>query len=63
MAAMRGKQLIGRALQVQVALPSQEPMLWAADVVAGAVGAARVHGASYLGGMEHRITEIEIELR
>jgi hypothetical protein len=62
-AAMRGAKWIDGSLRVDVALPLQEPMLWAADIVAGAVGAARVHGVSYLDAMQDRVTHIEVGLR
>jgi len=40
--AICGKKLIPCQMRIDVARPSVEPMLWLPDVVAGAVGAARV---------------------
>lgn len=60
---LRGERTISRAIRVDVALPSVEPMLWVPDAVAGAVSAARKGVV-----MEHRdalasmIEEHEIQL-
>jgi hypothetical protein len=42
--AIRGKKLIPKDMRIDIGKPSTEPMLRVADVVAGAVGADRVHG-------------------
>ncbi|MDR1186322.1 MAG: hypothetical protein LBK95_02515 [Bifidobacteriaceae bacterium] len=39
-AALRGSHVLGGTLRYEFALPSFDPMLWAADVVAGAVAAS-----------------------
>jgi hypothetical protein len=39
-AALRGSHVLGGTLRYEFALPSLDPMLWAADVVAGAVAAS-----------------------
>ncbi len=40
-AALRGARVIGSGLRAEFGYPSDEPMLWVADAVAGAVGMAR----------------------
>jgi hypothetical protein len=40
--ALRGKGTIPKSFRVEFSRPSDEPMLWIPDAVAGAVGAARV---------------------
>jgi hypothetical protein len=42
--AIRGKKLIPKTMRIELGRPSAEPMLWLPDIVAGAVGADRVHG-------------------
>ncbi|MDR1294711.1 MAG: hypothetical protein LBK59_07115 [Bifidobacteriaceae bacterium] len=39
-AALRGSRVLGGTLRYEFALPSLDPMLWAADVAAGAVAAS-----------------------
>jgi hypothetical protein len=46
--AIRAKGLITPGIRVDTALPSQEPMLWLPDAVAGAVNAAREGQPEYL---------------
>ncbi|GAB6986541.1 hypothetical protein [Nocardioides pyridinolyticus] len=61
--ALRGEGVITRALRVDFRLPSEEPMLWVPDAVAGAVSAARkgteTTHRKLLGEM---VTEYEIAL-
>lgn len=62
--ALRGEQAISKDLRIDFGLPSEEPMLWVPDAVAGACAAAR----KYAGGEEHRhalgglLREFDIEL-
>jgi hypothetical protein len=62
--ALRGQKLVSPALRVDTARPREEPMLWASDIVAGAVNAAR-NGSNtrWLDALQHRITEYDIRLR
>jgi hypothetical protein len=46
--AIRSKRLITPALRVETARPSEEPMLWLPDCIAGAVGAARAGNSEWL---------------
>jgi hypothetical protein len=46
--AIRAKGLIGAGIRVDPARPSEEPMLWLPDAVAGAVGAAQAGQPEYL---------------
>ena len=39
--ALRGEGAVSRRLRVDFGLPSQEPMLWVSDAIAGAVSSAR----------------------
>jgi hypothetical protein len=63
-AAVRSKRLLPSSLRVDFALPSEEPMLWLPDAVAGALGAHKkaTNSAPHqlLSGM---IREIELRLR
>lgn len=60
---LTGKRWITRDLTVQDARPSEEPMLWIADAVAGASGAAHAGNPQWLDQLDHLITEVPIELR
>lgn len=63
-AALRGKRLLPAHVRVEFAMPTQEPMLWVPDAVAGAVGCARVgDGGHWLEQLEGTVTQIDIELR
>lgn len=46
--ACRSKGLITPGIRVEAAFPSEEPLLWLPDAVAGAVGAARTGQSEYL---------------
>lgn len=62
--SLRGKKLMPSHMWIDIERPSTEPMLWIADVVAGAVGAARVRGqAEYLDLIRGTVTELDIPLR
>ncbi|MGB8019922.1 MAG: hypothetical protein WCF04_01700 [Candidatus Nanopelagicales bacterium] len=61
--ALRGKQLIPRALRVESARPTEEPMLWIPDALAGAVNAARNDDPRWLNVMRQTVEIIEIGLR
>lgn len=63
-AALRSRRGVSGALVVDFASPTREPMLWAPDAVAGAVGQARDHGGDrepYL-LLRERITEHDVHL-
>lgn len=62
--SIRGKQLIPPQMRINVQKPTQEPMLWLPDIVAGAVGAARVRDQpQYLARIQSMVTEMAIPLR
>lgn len=50
-AAMVGRGFIPATFRVQAGYPSQEPMLWLPDIVAGAVNAAQQGHTDYLDAM------------
>lgn len=58
-----GKRWITRELSVTDARPLHEPMLWIADAVAGATGAAHQGDPQWLNQLDHLVTQIPIELR
>lgn len=60
--ALRGTRAISPALRIDVGYPSGEPMLWAADAVAGAITAAYKHTADYRRTLQDLLTEIPIDL-
>ncbi|WP_369370898.1 hypothetical protein AB1046_19230 [Promicromonospora sp. Populi] len=62
-AALHAKQAMPAALHIDFALPTDEPMLWVADAVAGAVGQAR-RGSNLdiRDSLGPGIDEIEIQL-
>lgn len=60
---LRGKQLLPRALRVNTALPTVEPMLWIPDALAGAVNAARGDDPRWLNILSQTVEIIDIELR
>ncbi len=60
---MANRKLISRALRVEIALPVEEPMLWAPDAIAGAVGAARLGEPRWLDLLRPLVTEIEVSIR
>lgn len=63
-AALRSRQAIPSSLTVEFALPSEEPMLWFADIVAGAVGLHRRRDDSEpYEWLRHQIAERDIRLR
>lgn len=57
--AIRGKGLITAGIRVETARPSEEPMLWLPDAVAGAVSAAREGNREWL-DLIGAIHEIEV---
>jgi len=59
---MRGARLIDRTLHVEYALSSSDPMLWAADVVAGAVAASYRGEAEYLALLGSRLSVSALDL-
>lgn len=63
-AALRSKKMLPASVFVNLALPSEEPMLWIPDAIAGAVGAHRkaIDSTAHavLASMIH---EIELSLR
>ena len=61
---IRGKKLIPPELRIDLERPSEEPMLWMPDIVAGAVGADRVRGnPRYLDAIRSMVEEHDIPLR
>jgi hypothetical protein len=61
---LRGRQIISNDLRLDMALPSEEPMLWLPDVIAGAVSCARGGETDeWLLTLEHQIYEIDLDLR
>lgn len=60
--ALRGKQVLPRDLRVETALPTQNPMLWIPDALAGAVNAARNDDDRWLHMLRHTVEVIEIDL-
>ena len=58
-----GKRWITRELSVTDARPLEEPMLWIADAVAGATGAAHAGNTQWLDQLDHLIIQVPIELR
>lgn len=62
--AIRGKKLIPTELRIDIQRPSEEPMLWMPDIVAGAVGADRVRrDPRYLDAIHSMVEEHDIPLR
>lgn len=61
--ALRAQQLLSPRLQVEVARPLEEPMLWIADVLAGATSAALAGQEEWLEPMRHLTTQIRVPLR
>lgn len=57
--ACRSKGLITPGIRVDIAQPSEEPLLWLPDAVAGAVGAARDGQPEYL-ALIGEVTIIEV---
>lgn len=60
--AARAKQIIQYGLLVDRALPSEEPLLWMADLVAGAVSAAESGEPIYRELLVPMLTEHRIDL-
>ena len=61
---LRGRKIISTAIWVDFAFPSEEPMLWLPDVVAGAVSCARVGETDeWMSMIEHQVYEIDLDLR
>lgn len=60
---LRGRKIITAGIRVDVAYPSEEPMLWIPDAVAGATGMARKGGDDeFRIAMGDTIEEVEISL-
>jgi hypothetical protein len=56
--------LIPKAMRIEVGQPSAEPMLWVPDIVAGAVGADRVHDLpQYLDAIRPMVEVLDVPLR
>jgi hypothetical protein len=62
-AALRSKKVISELLRAEFQLPSQEPMLWLPDAIAGAVGMARKGVDVALRETMGELIELEIEIR
>ena len=60
--ALRGSRLISGALRCEFALPSADPMLWAADALAGAVAASYRGEAVCREVLEPRLRVDELDL-
>ncbi|WP_325048080.1 DUF3800 domain-containing protein [Jiangella anatolica] len=60
--AARARQIIQYGLLVDHARPSEEPLLWLADIVAGAVSAAEGDDRSYRDPLAPMLTEHRIQL-
>lgn len=60
--ALRSRQLSTPGMRVDTALPSEEPMLWLPDAVAGAVAAARDDESQYL-ALIGPVRQIEVSIR
>ena len=58
---MRGARMISRALRLDFAHPSDEPMLWLPDAVAGAVGLARRGVHEYRQTLGAMVEEMDID--
>jgi hypothetical protein len=61
--ASRGRRVISSELRVDMAEPEEEPMLWLADTVAGAVGAAEDGQTRWSHTLEERWRVRRIDLR
>lgn len=61
---LRGRRLISNEIRLDFAYPSQEPMLWLPDIVAGAVSCARCGETDeWMTAIEHQVYEIDLDLR
>lgn len=58
----RARGVISHAIRVDHARPSEEPLLWLADIVAGAVSAAEGTEPAYRASIEPLVTEYRIQL-
>jgi uncharacterized membrane protein len=61
-AALRGSQVIDSSLRFEFALPSLDPMLWAADVVAGAVAASYRDEPAYRQALAPRLRVYDLSI-
>ena len=61
--ALRGQRLLTRAVRVDFAHPTDEPMLWVPDAVAGAVGMARDGHGDHLAAVAHAVQQIDAPAR
>jgi hypothetical protein len=60
---MRTRGYISSALRVDFTYPLSEPLVWLADIVAGAVSSARGDGElQYLAPLEPLLTEHQIQI-
>lgn len=57
---LRGAQLLSRHLRLDFAHPSEEPMLWLPDAVAGAVGLARRGAPEFRDALGGMVEEVDI---
>ena len=60
--ALRGSRVIDATVRCQFALSSSDPMLWPADVVAGAVGASYRGEPVYRGVLDPHLVVDEVDL-
>ncbi len=61
---MRGRRIITNNIRVDFALPSEEPMLWLPDVVAGAMSCKRTGETDEWASLiEHQVYEVDLLLR
>jgi hypothetical protein len=61
-AALRGSRVLGGTLRYEFSLPSLDPMLWAADVVAGAVAASYRDEPAYRKVLAPRLRVYDISI-
>lgn len=62
-ASLIGKRVISSTLRVSTGRPSEEPMLWVPDAVAGAVAADRDGRSQWLDLLRQTVTQIEVPIR
>lgn len=59
---LRIRGVIGPSIRVETGRPTEEPMLWVPDIVAGVVAASRVGDNGLLAHLGHALTEIQVAL-
>ncbi|GAB3765655.1 hypothetical protein [Microlunatus parietis] len=60
--ALRVRGVIGESLRVEIGRPTEEPMLWVPDIVAGAVAGSRAGAADLVAPLRQVLTEIQVTL-